>query len=721
MSHPYAVRLSCCEQLWGASDARRSGAPTIGRRMAYARITSRAAGLLLSVLMTAAPATAGTAAPQAQKAVRALLDVPYVSQTPELCGGAAVAMVLRYWGERQVFPEDFASLVIPSERGIPTTALAAAVRGRNWQAAIVSPDELDTRSRVHDAIERGQPLIALIEVGPRTYHYVVIVGATDSEIVLHDPARSPFRVLSWDGFDRAWAAAGRWMMLVLPPAGVLSNASAAPASPATVTGTVSALTPCDALVERGVALALGDNSEAAEEGLVGATRVCPLHPAAWRELAGWRFSKSRWSEAKDLALVAVRLAPDDRHARELLATSRYLAGDLMGALDAWTPVGEPRIDTITVHGAERTPHPVVVKAAGLQPRQVLTSEGYRRALRRVQALPVAASARMQYEPLDGGLARVGVSLGERQPYPRGWMAFTILAGRAAVGHELKVDAAGLFGAGERGSVSGRWEKERPRVALALVAPSPSSLLGLPGVASVEGMWERQSYPGVRESRRRTAFQLTDWPTSWLRWKAGVALDRFDAHRYVSLEGGVDLRLARDRIALVVSRAEWIPTAGARGFATSAVLVAWRSTDDTTRGAWSAVSDVNAATSAAPLAVWEGAGTGSARAGLLRAHPLLRDGVLTGPVFGRRLVRGTLEYARPVARTVASTIALAAFVDAARASQRMGAGRSPLFVDVGLGVRLRLPGRAEAIRIDVAHGLRGGGTTWSAGWLAAWPR
>ena len=48
---------------------------------------------------------------------------------------------------------------------------------------------------------------------------------------------------------------------------------------------------------------------------------------------------------------------------------------------------------------------------------------------------------MQYEPLEGGLASVDVSSSEREPYPRGWM-LRHSGGRAAVGHELRVDAAG---------------------------------------------------------------------------------------------------------------------------------------------------------------------------------------------------------------------------------------------------------------------------------------
>ncbi len=42
-----------------------------------------------------------------------LLDVPYLPQSEALCGGAAVAMVMRYWGAANVYAETFAGLVDP--------------------------------------------------------------------------------------------------------------------------------------------------------------------------------------------------------------------------------------------------------------------------------------------------------------------------------------------------------------------------------------------------------------------------------------------------------------------------------------------------------------------------------------------------------------------------------------------------------------------------------
>ena len=143
-------------------------------------------------------ATAGSS-PQA----RPLLDVPFVAQTPELCGGAAVSMVMRYWGARDIVPEDFQTLVVQSERGIPTRDLTEAVRGRRWQAIIGPADAAAAWTTLQDDVNRGRPVIALIEVSANTYHYVVVVGLTTDVVVLHDPARAPFQVISRDAFERA--------------------------------------------------------------------------------------------------------------------------------------------------------------------------------------------------------------------------------------------------------------------------------------------------------------------------------------------------------------------------------------------------------------------------------------------------------------------------------------------------------------------------------------
>src|SRR2546426_164497 len=52
-----------------------------------------------------------------------MLDVPYLPQSDALCGGAAAAMVFRYWGDTHASVQEFAALV--DRRGGVRAALGA--------------------------------------------------------------------------------------------------------------------------------------------------------------------------------------------------------------------------------------------------------------------------------------------------------------------------------------------------------------------------------------------------------------------------------------------------------------------------------------------------------------------------------------------------------------------------------------------------------------------
>jgi hypothetical protein len=113
-----------------------------------------------------------------------------------------------------------------------------------------------------------------------------------------------------------------------------------------------------------------------------------------------------------------------------------------------------------------------------------------------------------------------------------------------------------------------------------------------------------------------------------------------------------------------------------------------------------------ASAQAPLAIWSGAGDGRARPGLLRAHPLLDAGVIEGPAFGRRVQSATLEVQRWFKRLEIPRVGIAAFADAAHATNRLtGAPGRPFQLDAGSGLRIRVPGSDRTLRIDYAHGLR----------------
>ena len=89
------------------------------------------AASVIAATAAAVPASAQSAAPSSSLQ---LLDVPYLPQSEALCGGAAVAMVMRYWGATGIYAESFASLVDPRAKGIRGADLITSLTGRGWTA-----------------------------------------------------------------------------------------------------------------------------------------------------------------------------------------------------------------------------------------------------------------------------------------------------------------------------------------------------------------------------------------------------------------------------------------------------------------------------------------------------------------------------------------------------------------------------------------------------------
>jgi hypothetical protein len=403
--------------------------------------------------------------------------------------------------------------------------------------------------------------------------------------------------------------------------------------------------------------------------------------------------------------------------------------DPNGALAAWNRIGEPRVDTINVHGAERTRVPVVVDASGLQPRMLLTPGKLTQAVRRLRDLPVASSANVKFEPVAGGLANIDEVIVERPVWPHGRDGWILLAARPALLREVRVDVSGLSGSGESAFAAWRYSPRRQKVSGGLAFPSPSWLAG---VTTFSAMWEEQVYAPpliaanepLRQTRRRAGLQLSDWASGVLKWQGGGALDRFDRETFVTADGTLLVRSTGDRAAVSVFAAAWQPLSDGSRFTTSGARAQLRSSAEPARQALSATLEWQRASANAPLALWPSAGTGvgTERASILRGHQLVEDGVVSGDVFGRRLLNGSVEYAAPVKTVRAVTIGVAAFVDAARASLRRNTLEPAAdFVDAGVGVRFWLPGNFGGVRVDFAHPIGDGRLIVSGGWIAPWPK
>jgi ABC-type bacteriocin/lantibiotic exporter with double-glycine peptidase domain len=197
-------------------------------------------GLLIVLSLT--PAAGGRADPSDPRL--SVPAVPYLPQSEALCGGAALAMVLRYWGTPDVRAEDFADSLTPDRRGITTEALVRAAESRGARAFALHGDAASAASH----LEKGRPLIALISSASGGHHYVVLLAWANGRVLFHDPAVGPFRVMPEADWRSAWGASGNWLLLVLPPE------EAAPPEPPPAAAPVEEDS-CAGLVPSAVALA----------------------------------------------------------------------------------------------------------------------------------------------------------------------------------------------------------------------------------------------------------------------------------------------------------------------------------------------------------------------------------------------------------------------------------------------------------------------------------
>lgn len=641
-----------------------------------------------------------------------LLNVPFVPQSEALCGGAAAAMVFRYWRDLPSYAEDFASLVDGSAEGIKLGDLARAIRERGWRAFPFTGSSGDVRQH----LDQGRPVIALIEDRPGRYHYVVVVAWTADRIVVHDPARGPFRAIADEAFDRAWAVTNRTALLILPTE--TSNETMPTAKSADAGG--NRPHDCAQIVDEAVQTARGGDLQGAEALLSLADQTCPLSSAAPRELAGIRFIQRRWDDVTALAERAVARDATDTHAWQLLATARFLRGDTGGALLAWNARNEPRVDLARVEGLDRTHHQVVSDLLNLPSQSLLTAAHLERAKRRIAELPALQMARVSYAPRASGLAVIDVAVIERPLLPRTWPAAAAAGLRAATAREVRLDVASPTGNGELWAGKWRWWPNRPLIGLSVAMPTLGRWSGL---WRIDADWQRETYAFAeghsRIDRRRAAVTFGDWQSGDVRWELTSAFeDSTDSGRHVSAGAAIERRLLDDRLAV---RFE----GGVTPFAGKAERFGWADVSSAGRvdlpqgfslGVRSALQSV---TGRAPLAFWPAADTGHARDQLLRAHPLLYDGTIRASRLGRVLAHSTVELQRDVVRLPLARLRWAIFVDAAKQS-RMLIGDPAAHIDAGAGLRAELPGAPGTFRVDLARGVRDGNVVLSAGWQPSWP-
>jgi tetratricopeptide (TPR) repeat protein len=146
-----------------------------------------------------------------------LTEVPFFPQSRYQCGPAALATVLGASGVT-VSPDTLADQVyVPGRKGSFQVELAAAAR-RYGRIPYPLSDGLDG---LFAELAAGRPVLVLQNLAfgwaPR-WHYAVVVGAEpDRQRLVLRSGRTERQPMRLSSFDRTWALADRWGLVILQP------------------------------------------------------------------------------------------------------------------------------------------------------------------------------------------------------------------------------------------------------------------------------------------------------------------------------------------------------------------------------------------------------------------------------------------------------------------------------------------------------------------------
>lgn len=152
------------------------------------------------------------------------LDVPYVKQSEDGCGSAAISMVLQYWNahgapvslERANAATIQKQLYSRKARGIYASDMENYLKGLGFRVFPLNGEWTD----LQEQLTKGRPVIVSLQPGnaKSPLHYVVVSGIDwqNGAVFLHDPARGKLLRVARPEFEKEWRPNRNWMLLALP-------------------------------------------------------------------------------------------------------------------------------------------------------------------------------------------------------------------------------------------------------------------------------------------------------------------------------------------------------------------------------------------------------------------------------------------------------------------------------------------------------------------------
>jgi ABC-type bacteriocin/lantibiotic exporter with double-glycine peptidase domain len=152
------------------------------------------------------------------------LDVPFVKQTEDGCGSAAISMLMQYWnthGMRIDSQRADAAAIQKQLYSRKARGIFASDMGNYLKASGFKVFTLDGNwTELQEHLKQGRPLIVSLRPGSvnTPLHYVVVTGIDwqTNAAFIHDPARGKLLRVERADFEKQWRPNRNWMLLAVP-------------------------------------------------------------------------------------------------------------------------------------------------------------------------------------------------------------------------------------------------------------------------------------------------------------------------------------------------------------------------------------------------------------------------------------------------------------------------------------------------------------------------
>ena len=164
------------------------------------------------------------ALPAPQEKAGIWLDVPYVKQSEDGCGSAAISMLVQYWNAHGAGIDSQRASAAAIQKllysrkvhGIYASDMESYLKDSGFRVFPLNGDWKD----LLEQLKQGRPLIASLQPGSAKspLHYVVVTGIDwqNGAVFINDPARGKLLRVAREDFEKQWRPNRNWMLLALP-------------------------------------------------------------------------------------------------------------------------------------------------------------------------------------------------------------------------------------------------------------------------------------------------------------------------------------------------------------------------------------------------------------------------------------------------------------------------------------------------------------------------